>query len=164
MERHNTHILSDSEEEDDADENNHLYYFNDSNSNSESNSDKNTIYSNTKKTDPFKIDDLKSNDNCKKEIMDESLISISMLRISFNIYTFQRHSWTHIFTCTTTSTIVCINYRILVSAVLYPLNTFLRTGFLTDTALLLLCRQTILLNPYGMSYYYLFFPFCRINL
>ena len=83
MERHNTHILSDSEEEDDADENNHLYYFNDSNSNSESNSDKNTIYSNTKKTDPFKIDDLKSNDNCKKEIMDESLISIKDLEEMF---------------------------------------------------------------------------------
>ena len=83
MERHDTHILSDSEEDDEINESKHFYYFNDSNDNSENSSNKNSIYSNSKKHDPFKINDLKPINNSEKDILDESLISSKDLEDMF---------------------------------------------------------------------------------
>ena len=75
MERHNTHILSDSQEEEDKEENNHFYEFNDT-KNSESNSLKNTIQSNTKKESKFSLNELiQNNNNDEKELINDSLIS-----------------------------------------------------------------------------------------
>ena len=75
MERHNTHILSDSQEEEDKEENNHFYEFNDT-KNSESNSLKNTIQSNTKKESKFSLNELiQNNNNNEKELINDSLIS-----------------------------------------------------------------------------------------
>ena len=75
MERHNTHILSESQEDEEKDENNHFYAFNDAD-NSESNSLKNTIHSNSKKESKFSLNELiQSNNNEEKEIINDSLIS-----------------------------------------------------------------------------------------
>ena len=75
MERHNTHILSESQEDEEKDENNHFYAFNDAD-NSESNSLKNTIQSNSKKESKFSLNELiQSNNNEEKEIINDSLIS-----------------------------------------------------------------------------------------
>ena len=75
MERHNTHILSESQDDEEKDENNHFYEFNDTD-NSESNSLKNTIHSNSKKESKFSLNELiQSNNNEEKEIINDSLIS-----------------------------------------------------------------------------------------
>ena len=75
MERHNTHILSESQEDEEKDENNHVYKFNDTD-NSECNSLKNTINSNSKKESKFSLNEFfQSNNNEEKEIINDSLIS-----------------------------------------------------------------------------------------
>ena len=75
MERHDTHILSESQDDEEKDENNHFYEFNDTD-NSESNSLKNTIYSNSKKESKFSLNELiQSNKKEEKDIINDSLIS-----------------------------------------------------------------------------------------
>ena len=75
MERHDTHILSDSIEDDEKEENNHFYSFNDS-KNSDSNSLKNTIHSNSKRGSKFNLNDLiQTKNNDENEIYNESLVS-----------------------------------------------------------------------------------------
>ena len=83
MERHDTHILSESQDDEEKDENNHFYEFNDTD-NSESNSLKNTIYSNSKKESKFSLNELiQSNKKEEKEIINDSLISIRDLEDVF---------------------------------------------------------------------------------
>ena len=75
MERHDTHILSDSQEDDEKEENNHFYSFNNS-KNSDSNSLKNTIHSNSKRGSKFNLNDLiQTKNNDENEIYNESLVS-----------------------------------------------------------------------------------------
>ena len=82
MERHDTHILSDSQEEDEKGENSHCYVFNNS-SNSDSNSLKNTVNTNTKRGSKFKLSDVfQINNNEENEILNGSIISIQDLKIS----------------------------------------------------------------------------------
>ena len=79
MERHDTHILSDSQEEDEKGENSHCYVFNNS-SNSDSNSLKNTVNTNTKRGSKFKLSDVfQINNNEENEILNGSIISIQDL-------------------------------------------------------------------------------------
>ena len=75
MERHDTHILSDSQEDDEKEENDHFYSFNNS-KNSDSNSLKNTIHSNSKRGSKFNLNDLiQTKNNDENEIYNESLVS-----------------------------------------------------------------------------------------
>ena len=77
MERHDTHILSDSQDDDDEgkEENNHFYDFNDS-QNSECNSLKNTIQSNSKRESKFNLNDImKIKNNDENELYNDSLVS-----------------------------------------------------------------------------------------
>jgi len=75
MERHDTHILSDSQEDDEKEENEHFYIFNNS-KNSDSNSLKNTIQSNSKRGSKFNLNDLiQPKNNDENEIYNESLVS-----------------------------------------------------------------------------------------
>lgn len=75
MERHDTHILSDSQEDDEKEENDHFYIFNNS-KNSDSNSLKNTIQSNSKRGSKFNLNDLiQPKNNDENEIYNESLVS-----------------------------------------------------------------------------------------
>ena len=75
MERHDTHILSDSQEDDEKEENDHFYSFNNS-KNSDSNSLKNTIHSNSKKGSKFNLNYLiQTKNNDENEIYNESLVS-----------------------------------------------------------------------------------------
>ena len=87
MERHNTHLLSDSEEEEGNSDEMHKYSFNDS-KNSINNSENNTLYSNNlKKNSSFKLNNLihndKDNDNNSHinndYLMNNSLVSIKDL-------------------------------------------------------------------------------------
>ena len=83
MERHDTHVLSESQDDEEKDENNHFYEFNDTD-NSESNSLKNTLYSNSKKESKFSLNELiQSNKKEEKEIINDSLISIRDLEDVF---------------------------------------------------------------------------------
>ena len=75
MERHDTHILSDSQEDDEKEEDNHFYIFTNS-QNSDNNSLKNTIQSNSKRGSKFNINDLmKVINNDENENFNESLVS-----------------------------------------------------------------------------------------
>ena len=75
MERHDTHILSDSQEDDEKEENDHFYSFNNS-KNSDSNSLKNTIHSKSKRGSKFNLNDLiQTKNNDENEIYNESLVS-----------------------------------------------------------------------------------------
>ena len=88
MERHNTHLLSDSEEEEENSDEMHKYSFNDS-KNSINNSENNTLYSNNlKKNNSFKLNNLIHNNNDNNDInghnnddylMNNSLVSIKDL-------------------------------------------------------------------------------------
>ena len=75
MERHDTHILSDSQEDDENEESEHPYIFNNS-QNSENNSFKNTIQSNSKRDNKYNFNDLIiENKNPNNQLNDDSLIS-----------------------------------------------------------------------------------------
>ena len=88
MERHNTHLLSDSEEEEENSDEMHKYSFNDS-KNSINNSENNILYSNNlKKNNSFKLNNLIHNNNDINEnsdhnnndcLMNNSLVSIKDL-------------------------------------------------------------------------------------
>ena len=75
MERHDTHILSDSQEDDEIEDSEHLYIFNNS-QNSESNSFKNTIQSNSRKGNKFNFNDIiQINNNEGNKFNNQSLVS-----------------------------------------------------------------------------------------
>ena len=75
MERHDTHILSDSQEDDENEESEHPYIFNNS-QNSGNNSFKNTIQSNSKRDNKYNFNDLIiENKNPNNQLNDDSLIS-----------------------------------------------------------------------------------------
>ena len=76
MNRHDTHILSDSEEEEEKNEKTHKYSFNNSN-NSNCSSEKISEHSNSKKNSPFRLEHLKTNNsNNNYPCNNNSLISI----------------------------------------------------------------------------------------
>ena len=75
MERHDTHILSDSQDDLDKEEDEHFYIFNNS-ENSDSNSLKNTINTNSKRGSKFNFNELiKIKNNEAKDIYNDSLVS-----------------------------------------------------------------------------------------
>ena len=75
MERHDKHILSDSQEDDEIEDSEHLYIFNNS-QNSESNSFKNTIQSNSRKGNKFNFNDIiQINNNEGNKFNNQSLVS-----------------------------------------------------------------------------------------
>ena len=74
MERHDTHLLSETEEEEEINDEKHKYYFNNS-KNSSKDSENNSFYSNnSKKNSPFKIKNLNKNNDSQKNIGKEDLI------------------------------------------------------------------------------------------
>ena len=76
MNRHDTHILSESEEDEEKCEKKHKYSFNDLN-NSNCSSEKISEHSNSKKNSPFKLEPLKTNNsNNNNKNCNNSLISI----------------------------------------------------------------------------------------
>ena len=85
MKRHDTHILSDSEEEEEKSEKRHKYSFNDSQS-SDKSSEKNISYSNTKKNSPFKLENLKVNNNNNNNINSNNVSIISIKEIEDIFY------------------------------------------------------------------------------
>ena len=93
MERHDTHILSDSQEDDEKEDNAHFYEFNDSD-NSECNSLKNTIQSNSKKESKFNLNEIiQTKNNDENELFNDSIVSIQDLDdIFYNENRFTKNS------------------------------------------------------------------------